>query len=231
MPDSPNISLVFVLGMHRSGTSVAARAMQMFGYSNGTKIMVPNEYQNPKGFFEDMDFMAFNEKLLASVDAIWSSVNIDPFGMVLPTVEQLPEKMRELFPEGQELLKRLLSEHSKLALKDPRACRLMPFWNAVCISLRVEPSSLIVFRQRSAVAQSLHRRDGMHPETALRLRMEHNNAAILGSRRYVALVWYEEFIAHPWSAVEKIAMGLQSPTSYMAMDEFLEFLEPALNHA
>ena len=44
--------VVVVLGMHRSGTSALAKALELFGVDLGQNLTAPNEF-NPKGYFED----------------------------------------------------------------------------------------------------------------------------------------------------------------------------------
>ena len=56
--------LIVVLGMHRSGTSTIARALQTMGVSLGDKLMPAADGDNPKGFFEDTDIYALNVEML-----------------------------------------------------------------------------------------------------------------------------------------------------------------------
>ncbi|MBV5267025.1 MAG: hypothetical protein JZU67_00575, partial [Burkholderiaceae bacterium] len=52
-------NLIFVLGMHRSGTSAITRGLQVLGVSLGENLLPPVLLDNPKGYFEDVDFAAF----------------------------------------------------------------------------------------------------------------------------------------------------------------------------
>ena len=65
-----NNRLVVVLGMHRSGTSVIARGLQVMGVELGNNLMQANEY-NTKGFWEDMDIYTLNEEMLNSLNKAW----------------------------------------------------------------------------------------------------------------------------------------------------------------
>ena len=64
--------LTLVLGMHRSGTSVLARALPVLGISLGERLL-PAHPCNPKGFFEDADINAGNRALLKELGASWES--------------------------------------------------------------------------------------------------------------------------------------------------------------
>ena len=72
--------VVVVLGMHRSGTSAVARALQVVGVSLGSRLMPAMPGNNPKGFWEDVDFHAFNERLLVALGADWRRVR--PFDWI-----------------------------------------------------------------------------------------------------------------------------------------------------
>lgn len=223
--------LVFVLGMHRSGTSVLARMAQIFGASPGRNIMSPHPHQNPKGFFEDNSIVKLNDALLASMNATWQSLNFHPFGESMPQLDSIPEPMRQFIPEAQELLHSLLEEYHFVAIKDPRMCRLLLFWNTVAISIEVMPESVVILRQRGAVAKSLKRRDGMEFNDAIALRQEHNDGIMRYGINVTAVFWYEEILAVPTLAVDKLATalgGLQGRVG--AVDEFLDFVDVELNH-
>jgi hypothetical protein len=56
-------NIAFVIGMHRSGTSVVARAVIALGATFGETLIPPSEY-NPLGFFEDLDIVSCNRRIL-----------------------------------------------------------------------------------------------------------------------------------------------------------------------
>ena len=62
-----NSKLVVVLGMHRSGTSAITRGLEVLGVNLGDNLY-PAAIDNPKGFWEDNDFLGINEELLAHLD-------------------------------------------------------------------------------------------------------------------------------------------------------------------
>ena len=65
--------LVVILGMHRSGTSLVTKSIELLGYTLGDNLM-PSGVDNPKGFWEDLDIVQFNDKLLASNQTSWDSL-------------------------------------------------------------------------------------------------------------------------------------------------------------
>ena len=60
----PGKRLVVVLGMHRSGTSAVTRGLLATGISFGENLLQPLIGVNEKGFWEDLDILEFNERLL-----------------------------------------------------------------------------------------------------------------------------------------------------------------------
>ena len=67
---------IVVLGMHRSGTSLLAKALEIFGYKFPENLMQPNK-DNPSGFWEDIDIVELNESLLSSNQVSWD-IPLDP---------------------------------------------------------------------------------------------------------------------------------------------------------
>ena len=66
---------LIVLGMHRSGTSVLARLLNMMGaYFGSEGISTGANEENPKGFWERRDVRDINDFVLHSVDCDWDRV-------------------------------------------------------------------------------------------------------------------------------------------------------------
>ena len=65
--------VIVVLGMHRSGTSVVTRGLQVLGVDLGTRLLAAEQGVNDKGFWEDMDITAFDVDLLCALGHDWHS--------------------------------------------------------------------------------------------------------------------------------------------------------------
>jgi len=76
-------SIIFITGMHRSGTSVLSQAMTTFQYAHGDNPMPANQH-NADGYWEDKDFVAFNDRLLAHLGWRWDSISNSLDGTSLP---------------------------------------------------------------------------------------------------------------------------------------------------
>jgi hypothetical protein len=62
---------IFVLGMHRSGTSAVAGVLARLGFSLGTELVPAQSRVNDAGFFEDKAVLEFHESLLAALGRAW----------------------------------------------------------------------------------------------------------------------------------------------------------------
>lgn len=132
---------VFVLGPHRSGTSLVAGSLHALGVSLGREFIAPNQ-DNPKGFFEEEEIVRFNDRLLRSMSLSW-----DSFGFIWEqdfTVGRLP-----LYHKAAVALVRTRFKDAAFAgLKDPRLCILLPFWKSVIAeALDVDISYVLCVRK------------------------------------------------------------------------------------
>ena len=110
-----------VLGMHRSGTSALAGVLGHMGADLPKDLMAPTEI-NPKGFFESNRITGLNEELLASGKRRW----FDFKGLSQDWYAS--PKAAEFAISAQEALEAEFGRSYLFALKDPRICRLLPFW-------------------------------------------------------------------------------------------------------
>lgn len=155
--------VLFVVGMHRSGTSAVAGTLAHLGLFPGRArdLMQANAF-NPNGYWEHMGVVSLNDAALAPIGG-WSST--EPYSPpdALPGLMQLHARQAVL----QEL--RLGADGAPLVVKDPRLCRLLPGWLDAARKVGLEPAVLLVRRERGAVVDSLVRRERMDREWAERL--------------------------------------------------------------
>ena len=82
---------VIVLGMHRSGTSLAAEIAYQWGAHVDTSLLIEPNDGNPRGYWEHRALVKLNDDLLSAVHSSWK---------VPPTEEgrsALPGWQREAF--------------------------------------------------------------------------------------------------------------------------------------
>ena len=145
---------VFVLGMHRSGTSTIAHALQVLGAELGPRLLPPAP-DNPEGFFENFDVVEINDDLLNGLGHAWDDFRPLPEGWISSSAAQHTRK------RIAELYAQTFAQPAFWAIKDPRLCLTFPLWRVTFEACGAAFGALLVVRDPAAVARSLHQRNGM----------------------------------------------------------------------
>jgi hypothetical protein len=192
---------VYVLGMHRSGTSALARVIDLLGVPLARHGMVVPAEDNPAGYWEPEDLVEFNKSLLSRLGC--TTISPPP----LEISAHAAHLLREEIPAAQALF-RSLHPGEQWAWKDPRNCLLLPFWRA---ALDDRPVVVLAYRDPSEVAASLHRRGPKVGATAISLWEEYLRTALFASRELPRLVVdYADLVAQPDRAVGRVASFLEA---------------------
>lgn len=214
MPASPDTagcrSALLVLGMHRGGTSATAGALRCLGVPLGKRLYRGHANVNAKGYFEHADMADTNDEALLALGSAWDDI-------LLPTdgwwqAEVLDPHARRL----RALMRRDFGREALWAVKDPRLCRLLPWWLPLLRDEGVKPRCLIVLRTPEAVFRSLHRRDGFSREKAYWLWCLHYLEADRWSRGEVrAILDYDDFLEAPGACLTTVGerLGVTFPVA------------------
>jgi len=216
---------VFVIGMHRSGTSAVAELLSGFGLHFGRDLLGANEW-NPHGHFESLPFVRLNDTLLASGDAHWHTLFPS-----LPDLESLLERFRA---QALKVIEDDFGDDPVIAIKDPRLCRLLPFWRAVLEEAEYRLSYLFVVRRPYACAESLLRRDRFEKLKAYWLWGLHLLEALQAVDPSASfLVHYETLIDDPAREQARISawLGDQIGLPLTIGDVGSQTVDSALSHA
>ena len=221
--------IVVVLGIHRSGTSVITRGLQVLGVDLGEKLIGGIAGNNEKGFWEDAEINDFNNALLLKLGSGWDRLN------ALDEVALLGVEFAHERNQALNLLRSKLRADSIFAFKDPRTAILLPFWQAIFNDLDLSASYLIAVRNPMEVAESLHRRDGISLLKGLLLWVKYSVAAVRGTQGARRMfVSYAALMQDPLSQLKRIAQVLDLPspeTNQQGLFEYTEeFLSPELRH-
>ena len=143
-----------ITGMHRSGTSYVTSLFARRGLDVG-KDQLPASPTNPRGYFEDADFVALHGEMLTQA--------CPDDGGGWPDWGWVPEGTRLSPPHAMFAARgrALINQRSGQALwgwKDPRTSLLLDFWKELAPAMRC----VFVFRAPWDVADSM-RRLGDHP--------------------------------------------------------------------
>src|SRR5262245_12847836 len=128
---------VFVLGMHRGGTSAVTRAINLLGVPIGrTEDLQPPKPENPTGFWESTSLTEVNEEILERFGGSW----VAPPMLAPDWIRDARlEKHRE---RGREAFSRVYATETWV-WKDPRNSITLPWW---LDTLDVQPVVVLVQR-------------------------------------------------------------------------------------
>ena len=194
---------LLVLGMHRSGTSIVTRAVNLLGAQLPTNLLPANEH-NEQGYWEPKNIVDIHDELLASAGSSWHDVS--PF----PRSWYRSVEARQFQDRLVEAVRLEFGESPFFVLKDPRISRLVPFWLSVLESVNAQPLFIIVYRQPLEVAASLSSRDRMVPAHSLLLWLRYVLDAeyeTRGCRR--AFLSYEELLRDWRTVLTRVSADLE----------------------
>jgi glycosyltransferase involved in cell wall biosynthesis len=139
---------ILVLGMHRSGTSALTGMLGALGATLPGDPM-PATADNPTGYWESRGLARLNNRLLESAGTRWNDDAAIP-------AEWFSDPARDRDrDEARRLLDEAFAGAALFALKDPRLCRLLPFWRGVLSAAGISHSAVLVLRDPLEVARSL----------------------------------------------------------------------------
>ena len=213
--------IVCITGVHRSGTSVLARIVNLIGVDMGPqKRLMGALPENPGGFWENMSIVAFNDRLLTTLGGTWD----DP-PRLSPGWERSVKLNRERANAGV-LIRNELGVVGARGWKDPRACLLLPFWRVVAPGTK----TLVSLRHPKEVAGSLAKRDGFDEEKSALIWLRY--AASVGLADPTALVvTYDSLYENPVAVARDLAryLGLAPPWPEV-QTSIRDWLDPSLRH-
>lgn len=150
---------ILILGMHRSGTSLTTRLVNMMGAYFGPEIggIGEKNIDNPKGFWEHPDVFRLNDAILAAKGCRWHDLRNWKFEKSLAIPDRLAAHIERIIG--------LMNTKRPWVLKDPRHCLLLPAWRPYLDA----PLAVIVHRDPLEIALSLKSRDGFPIEYGIAL--------------------------------------------------------------
>ena len=216
---------ILVLGMHRSGTSIVTRLINMMGaYFAPEGASHGFTKDNAKGFWERRDVMQLNQRILRYHKLEWNDLGKWSKNAPLTAPLELSREIKTLILN--------LDAFRPWVLKDPRMCLTLSAWLP---HLEV-PVAVIVSRDPREIALSLKKRNGLDLNAGLELWEAYATSA-LQAVAHLPKVYakHEEFLADPVVAVSTLyedlcaegVQGLRLPSPR----EVQAFVAPELQHA
>lgn len=215
--------LLFVVGMHRSGTSALCAALNACGATFGEQLLDTMEGVNEEGFWEDSMFVDINEQLLGQLNTDWYTVRAE----VLENIDWSSSSFSEIRSKALALLGRGFGNGPLEAVKDPRVCITLPFWLSLCEELSIEADVWVINRAPMEVARSLERRDGFPLSYGLRLYSSYRKLIAASTPLNTRYLTYDALLANPGPVLRSIADEL--PIS-IAEEELRHSVRQDLKH-
>jgi hypothetical protein len=155
---------VCIAGMHRSGTSMVARLLNLCGlYLGKDEELMPPDIYNIEGYWENLKFVEINDSLLLRSNATWA----------FPPSSDFTSELHKLPPELLEKAEKLIQsfkDRGAWGWKDPRNSLTLPFWQRLIPNLKV----IICLRNPVQVSRSLTARDNFSKAFGLDLWYTYN---------------------------------------------------------
>lgn len=220
--------IILVAGMHRSGTSVLTRAINLAGVALPSNLKPPSPNVNADGFWEPLAIKQFHDDILRRINSHW----YDPREIPAEWFQSpLFEPYRVFL---MEWIDKELGANDMLVVKDPRVCRLMPLWQEACRRLGLGVHAVIIVRNPVEVARSLKTRDQFPEAQSFVLWLRHfldpERFTRTGSRSFVS---FESLMADRLGTIRRIArdLGLSFPIPDSELVPLLdEAIKPSLRH-
>jgi hypothetical protein len=218
---------VIVLGMHRTGTSAVTGALRLLGATAPKRLMAPRA-SNVRGNWESQAVIRADNAVLQAGGSHWRDWS--PFDE-----HRIPPDIRaQLETQAAEAIAADFGEAPLILLKDPRMCRLMPFWRRVLDRAGCEPRIVIPVRSPLDAALSLLDRNGMPVEEGMLLWLRHVLDAERTTRELRrCFVSFADFLEDWRTAVARMSAALQVdwPVSPIAAGADVDaFLSGKLRH-
>lgn len=220
---------VVILPMHRSGSSALSRVLSLLGCDLPKTLMVGNE-TNPTGHWESTVIRTLNDDVLASGGSQWQD-----WQAFNPNWYKTP-KPREFQARALEILQDEFGASGLFVFKDPRVCRIFPFWRDTFAVAGIAPKIILTVRHPQEVAASLERRkdNGIPALVGLLLWLRYMLEAEADSRGMTrAFVSYDRLLRDPVGVAESLQerLGLFWPSlSELQADEIRGYVDPTLRH-
>jgi hypothetical protein len=218
--------IVCILGMHRSGTSLLTRIVNLIGVYLGPDdgvLTVPAVY-NPTGHWEHEEITSICKAILKRHGGSWDEPPEFPRQWeTAPGIDDLKHR-------SQRLIRDQFAQAPLWGWKDPRTCITLPFWQQLLPNLRY----LICLRNPVDVARSLAHRDSFSEEKSSYLWLTYVCSVLNQTEGKPRLIiFYEDLVDDCLGELQRLAEFLGEPERAKqtnVQQAVLQFVEKRLQH-
>jgi hypothetical protein len=186
--------VIVVVGMHRSGTSVVASILSKLGVHLGNNLLGAS-FANPKGHYEDQDFLQLNKKILWNAKGEWDSP---------PDNRQLLNSWSRYKDEASSIIEKKCANEI-WGWKEPRTSLMLHLYSEILKTFTV----MYCRRDADDVASSLRKRNHFKMSYSKALKREYDqrieNFLAKNPSFPVMRIDYSELLLDPNSVARNIA--------------------------
>lgn len=212
---------ICITGMHRSGTSLMARLLNVAGlYLGRDEDLLAGGPGNPDGHWEHEALMQVNEELLAALGGGWDYPpdlsRLDDAQVVAPFAERARAQLA------------MFSGREPWGWKDPRTSLTLPFWRSL-----MGPTPVVwCIRNPLEVALSLRMRNGSTIAFGLALWASYAEALLKTTTTATRVVThYQRYHTDPSREVARVCRAVGLQPDHAAWTAIRDVVRPGLRHS
>lgn len=220
--------IIFVTGMHRSGTSAITKGLSALSIELGENLMSASS-DNEKGYFEDLEFNRINIEILETIERRWDSLSL-----ITNNEFWKCKDFSVLYSTAMEFMISCSERGAVVGLKDPRISLFPAFWISICNELALEWRVVHVVRDPVGVSESLRKRNQFPSLKSHLLWFNHNYSvfANLPSDKLI-VVSYEHIMNSPQEELLRIGkfLNIEPILSFDLIRNYCDdFIDAKLQH-
>lgn len=212
--------------MHRSGTSLLTRILNLLGMNLGPNEVLTTEpvADNSKGYWEHSELTLVSDAILKRYGGSWDKPP------ALPQNWETDAALDDLRQRAEQIIEDQFAGGALWGWKDPRTCLTLPFWQRLIPDMRY----VICLRNPLAIAGSLARRDRLSAEASCALWLNYVSPSLHHTEgKPRLLVFYEDIMNDGLGELPRLAqfLGVPERAAQAAVQKAVaEFIEPGLQH-
>lgn len=209
--------------MHRSGTSAVVRMLAYLGCDLPRTLLGANR-TNETGHWESIPICRLDDRILDSAGSDWNDwLEFNPGWLDSPRAEEFRD-------EALAILEKEFGSSRLFVLKDPRMCRLVPFWLDCLEQAGVRPLIVFPVRNPLEVAASLENRNGLEPGLGQLLWLRHVLDAEVASRGTPRFFTTYDRVLNEWARTAEDAQAVLGITWPRMSSQVVTEIEGFLSH-
>jgi glycosyltransferase involved in cell wall biosynthesis len=207
--------------MHRSGTSMVARALKTMGLELGPEeALIPGDSANIEGYWEHRGIVALHDELLSRFGGSWESPPEFPPGWYCDSgIDDLRARTKDVISS--------IAIEGPWGWKDPRGSLTLPFW----LDLFPEAHVVLCVRDPAEVAASLKRRSYLSDVFSQRLWQQYNASVLTHAyAERLTVTHYSNWLTDASAEVERVAALLPFKAAPVELRSAIAVANPDLRN-